>query len=164
MHLLGDGEHLAGEILGIPYETYSQGALLPVAYTLGTDFHPAKRLPVENIMHWDSWSAGAGEGFTAGDGRRVWRYSGWRPPVHGDRSPCARKMDPIGNPAYASPPYSSSGSAAPLLKLSKWAPATRGQCRCGTGWAQIPEYSCSQVGSPAAVQALRPPSRTATSW
>jgi len=55
MHLLGNGERRAAEILGIPYEQYRQGALLPVAYTLGTDFQPAKRLPVENIVHWDSW-------------------------------------------------------------------------------------------------------------
>jgi nitroreductase len=55
LHLLGDGEKQAAEILGIPYEKYSQGGLFPIAYTKGTDFKPAKRLPVEQIAHWDSW-------------------------------------------------------------------------------------------------------------
>jgi nitroreductase len=55
LHLLGDGEKQAAEILGIPFEKYSQGGLFPIAYTKGTDFKPAKRLPVEQIAHWDSW-------------------------------------------------------------------------------------------------------------
>jgi hypothetical protein len=32
-----------------------QAALLPVAYTQGTDFKPARRLPTERIVHWDTW-------------------------------------------------------------------------------------------------------------
>ncbi|MET0757286.1 MAG: nitroreductase family protein [Mycobacterium sp.] len=55
LHLLGDGEKQAAEVLGIPFEKYSQGGLFPIAYTKGTDFRPAKRLPVEDIVHWDSW-------------------------------------------------------------------------------------------------------------
>jgi nitroreductase len=55
LHLLGDGEKQAAEVLGIPYEKYSQGALLPVAYTKGTDFKPAKRLPADAVTHWDTW-------------------------------------------------------------------------------------------------------------
>jgi nitroreductase len=55
LHLLNDGEKQAAEVLGIPYEKYSQGGLFPIAYTKGTDFRPAKRLPVEDIVHWDSW-------------------------------------------------------------------------------------------------------------
>jgi nitroreductase len=55
LHLLGDGEKQAAEILGIPFEKYSQGGLFPIAYTKGTDFRPAKRVPVEEIVHWDSW-------------------------------------------------------------------------------------------------------------
>jgi len=55
LHLLGDGERQAAEILGIPYEKYSQGGLFPIAYTKGTDFRPAKRLPVEDVVHWDHW-------------------------------------------------------------------------------------------------------------
>ncbi len=55
LHLLGEGEKQAAEILGIPYEKYSQGGLFPIAYTKGTDFRPAKRLPVAEITHWNSW-------------------------------------------------------------------------------------------------------------
>ena len=51
--------HLAFEreiskIIGIP-ETFAQVALLPVAYTKRTDFKPAKRPPVSEIIHWNSW-------------------------------------------------------------------------------------------------------------
>lgn len=55
LHLLEDGEKQAAEVLGIPHDKYSQGGLFPIAYTTGTDFKPAKRLPVETVMHWDSW-------------------------------------------------------------------------------------------------------------
>lgn len=55
LHLLGDGERQAAEILGIPHDEYSQGGLFPIAYTKGTDFKPAKRLPAEQVTHWDSW-------------------------------------------------------------------------------------------------------------
>ncbi|MBV8929635.1 MAG: nitroreductase family protein [Mycobacteriaceae bacterium] len=55
LHLLGDGEKTAAEILGIPFDKYSQGGLFPIAYTKGTDFKPANRLPVDQIAHWNSW-------------------------------------------------------------------------------------------------------------
>jgi hypothetical protein len=44
----------AAELLGIPAD-YVQCALLPVAYTLGTDFRPANRPAPETIVHWDRW-------------------------------------------------------------------------------------------------------------
>ena len=47
-------ENEAAEILGIP-ENVVQTALLPVAYTLGTDFKRAARPPVSGITHWNSW-------------------------------------------------------------------------------------------------------------
>jgi nitroreductase len=47
-------EERAAEILGIPYEV-TQVALIPVAYTLGTDFKPGKRKPLDTMVHWDSW-------------------------------------------------------------------------------------------------------------
>jgi nitroreductase len=50
-----DYEEDAAEILGIPYHQITQAALLPVAYTLGTIFKPAPRVPVENVIHWDRW-------------------------------------------------------------------------------------------------------------
>ncbi|HEY7054767.1 MAG TPA: nitroreductase family protein [Mycobacterium sp.] len=55
LHLLGSGEKKAADLLGIPFQQYRQGGLFPVAYTKGTDFRPAKRLPVEQIVHFDSW-------------------------------------------------------------------------------------------------------------
>ena len=55
LHLINHGERQAAELLGIPYEQYRQGGLFPVAYTKGTDFRPAKRLPVEQVVHFDSW-------------------------------------------------------------------------------------------------------------
>ncbi len=55
LHLLKDGEKQAADVLGIPFDKYSQGGLLPIAYTKGTDFRPAKRLPAEQLTHWNSW-------------------------------------------------------------------------------------------------------------
>ena len=55
LHLLGDGERQAAELLGIPFDKYSQAGLFPIAYTKGTDFRPAKRLPAEQLSHWDTW-------------------------------------------------------------------------------------------------------------
>lgn len=55
LHLMGDGEERVADILGIPYQRYSQGGLFPIAYTKGTHFRPAKRLPVEQIVHFDHW-------------------------------------------------------------------------------------------------------------
>src|SRR6201988_1035383 len=55
LHLLGDGQKQAAEVLGIPYDKYSQGGLFPIAYTKGTDFRPAKRLSAESLTHWNSW-------------------------------------------------------------------------------------------------------------
>lgn len=48
-------EEDAAEVLGIPHAAVMQGALIPVAYSKGTNFKPAYRIPVESILHWDSW-------------------------------------------------------------------------------------------------------------
>ncbi|MEZ5100789.1 MAG: nitroreductase family protein [Thermoleophilia bacterium] len=48
-------EEEAAEILGIPYASVMQTALIPVAYTKGTDFRPGPRLPLEDAVHWDAW-------------------------------------------------------------------------------------------------------------
>jgi nitroreductase len=50
-------ERQAAALLGIPYESVTQVALLPVAYTVGTDFEPAARGPVEEITSWDEWGS-----------------------------------------------------------------------------------------------------------
>lgn len=47
-------EKAAAELLGIP-DTYMQGALIPVAHTLGTDFKPGPRRDLDRIIHNDSW-------------------------------------------------------------------------------------------------------------
>ena len=52
LHLIHEKE--AAEILGIP-DDVMQVALLPVAYTLGTDFKRAERPPVADITHWNTW-------------------------------------------------------------------------------------------------------------
>jgi nitroreductase len=50
-----DYEREAAELLGIPYDEITQVALLPTAYTLGTDFRPAQRKPMDDVVHWDRW-------------------------------------------------------------------------------------------------------------
>ena len=47
-------EKEAAEVLGIP-DDVMQIALLPVAYTKGTDFKAADRPPVGRIVHLDQW-------------------------------------------------------------------------------------------------------------
>ena len=47
-------ERQCGELLGIPREV-TQCGLLPIAHTLGTDFAPARRPPVEQITYWNKW-------------------------------------------------------------------------------------------------------------
>jgi nitroreductase len=53
IHLIYERE--AAEILGIPYDRIMQTALIPVAYTIGTDFKIAKRKPLAEVVHRDRW-------------------------------------------------------------------------------------------------------------
>jgi nitroreductase len=48
-------EREAAELLGIPYDEVMQVALIPVAYTKGTDFKPAPRRPLDTMVRWDGW-------------------------------------------------------------------------------------------------------------
>lgn len=48
-------DEVAG-LLGIP-DTVTQSCLLPVGYTKGTDFKPAKRRPAREITYWESWKS-----------------------------------------------------------------------------------------------------------
>nr|WP_240972460.1 nitroreductase family protein [Nonomuraea sp. FMUSA5-5] len=43
------------EILGVPYEEVMLAAFIPLAFTLGTDFKPAPRIPREEVLHWQRW-------------------------------------------------------------------------------------------------------------
>ena len=52
LHLANEKE--AAELLGVP-DHVMQTALLPVAYTRGTDFKRADRPPPTTIMHWNTW-------------------------------------------------------------------------------------------------------------
>ena len=47
---------IAAEILGIPPDV-TQIALFPVAWTIGTDFHPGPRRPTEEFVNLDRWEA-----------------------------------------------------------------------------------------------------------
>ena len=49
-------EQEVAELLNIPAEVM-QVALLPVAYTMGTDFKVAQRPPPDEITHWDRWES-----------------------------------------------------------------------------------------------------------
>jgi nitroreductase len=48
-------EREVAEMLRIPYDRYTQAALLPVAYYTGETFRAADRVPLESIVHWEAW-------------------------------------------------------------------------------------------------------------
>jgi nitroreductase len=48
-------EEDAAKVLGIPFETVMQAALIPVAYAAADEFHTAQRPPLADVVHWDSW-------------------------------------------------------------------------------------------------------------
>lgn len=54
LHLAYERE--TAEILGIPYDKVRQFALIPVAYTIGTDFRPADRGGIDSVVSWNHWS------------------------------------------------------------------------------------------------------------
>ena len=56
LHLLYEQE--VAEILGIPYAEVRQYALIPVAYTVGTDFKPAAR-NLDSVLSFNDWSRSA---------------------------------------------------------------------------------------------------------
>lgn len=53
LHLMRERE--VADICGIPFETVQQVCLSPLAYTIGTEFSPAKRPEPDTIIHWDRW-------------------------------------------------------------------------------------------------------------
>jgi nitroreductase len=53
-HLLDDSGVRA--LLEIP-DNYTQTCLIPVAHTLGTDFRPASRRPLSEVIEWDRFTA-----------------------------------------------------------------------------------------------------------
>ncbi|HSG89435.1 MAG TPA: nitroreductase family protein [Pseudomonadales bacterium] len=53
LHLPHERETAA--LLGIPYESVTQAALIPIAYTIGTDFKTGPRKPMDGVVHHDGW-------------------------------------------------------------------------------------------------------------
>ncbi|MDH3706214.1 MAG: nitroreductase family protein [Acidimicrobiia bacterium] len=53
LHLPREAE--AAELLGIPYDQYTQVGLFPIGYTKGTDFKAADRVPASKWIHWERW-------------------------------------------------------------------------------------------------------------
>ena len=43
------------DLLGIPHNIYMQVGLFPIAYTLGTNFKPAHREPLSNVLGWNGF-------------------------------------------------------------------------------------------------------------
>jgi len=48
-------EEDVANLLGIPFASVTQVALIPVAHTVGDDFTPAPRRPLDDVVHWDRW-------------------------------------------------------------------------------------------------------------
>jgi nitroreductase len=53
LHLVYERE--VAEILGIPYDEYTQAGLTPIGFTTGGDFKPAARIPLDSITRWNGW-------------------------------------------------------------------------------------------------------------
>lgn len=53
LHLMHEKE--AAELLGVPYEEFSQVALIPVAHARGTGFRPGPRRDLDAFLHWNAW-------------------------------------------------------------------------------------------------------------
>jgi nitroreductase len=52
-HLYYHGDRRVAELLGIPHDQYTQVGLIPVAYTIGESFRPAKRRPLDEVFGWN---------------------------------------------------------------------------------------------------------------
>ena len=48
-------EQQVAELLQIPFDKVTQAALTPVAYTKGSDFKRARRKPLDDVLHTNSW-------------------------------------------------------------------------------------------------------------
>lgn len=48
-------ERELADTLGVPYDDVMLAALTPLAFTVGTDFRPAKRITRAEILHWNRW-------------------------------------------------------------------------------------------------------------
>ncbi len=48
-------ERETAQLLGIPYERYTQAALITLGFSTGGEFKPAERIALENLIHWEHW-------------------------------------------------------------------------------------------------------------
>lgn len=48
-------EQQAAELLDIPYDAATQVALITIGHSIGTDFKPARREPLDDVLAWDRW-------------------------------------------------------------------------------------------------------------
>lgn len=48
-------EREVADLLGIPYDRYTQAALITVGFSSGGEFKAAERIPVEDLVHWEVW-------------------------------------------------------------------------------------------------------------
>jgi nitroreductase len=53
LHLAFEEE--AADIIGLPFDRFTQAGMTPVAFYTGESFQPAPRLPVESVVHWETW-------------------------------------------------------------------------------------------------------------
>ena len=51
----GPLERELGNALGVPYDDVMLAAFIPLAFTVGTDFRPAVRVPRAEVLHWNRW-------------------------------------------------------------------------------------------------------------
>ncbi len=57
MHL--EREREAADVLGIPFDHFTQTGLVTIAHTDGGNFRPARRGPLNEVVHWDRWPDGS---------------------------------------------------------------------------------------------------------
>lgn len=48
-------ERELARVLRVPYDEVMLAAFVPLAFTIGTDFKPAPRIPRDQVLHWDRW-------------------------------------------------------------------------------------------------------------
>jgi nitroreductase len=53
LHLVYERE--VAEILGIPFDEYTQAGMTPIAYFTGAGFLPAKRTPTDGVARFNGW-------------------------------------------------------------------------------------------------------------
>ena len=55
LHLVFERE--VADVLGIPYDEWTQAGLTPIAYYTGDSFRPGPRLPARDVAMWNAWEA-----------------------------------------------------------------------------------------------------------